>query len=240
MKLFISTFILALFTAGFNPVASNPAGGKRQLSGNIVVVYRPDADRGDAARFVEEKLQEARDEGISDCDSEPVYSSADLFDVFHVGDGNEELVMKKLKTGMSHFAYIQPDFEYTFDATVPTDTYLSDQYTLDRLSLYDAWDISTGISEVTIGICDTGIDLDHPDLAPNMLEGYDAVTQTWGVDFGTQYNQDHGTAVAGSAAAVTNNGEGIAGMGWKLNHRQGQCMTSSAGALSSVIADCVL
>ena len=88
MKFFISTFVLALFTAAFKPVASKPADGRPEYSGNIVVVYRPTANRAGATSFVAEKLQEARDEGISDCDLEPVYSSENLFDVFHVGEGN--------------------------------------------------------------------------------------------------------------------------------------------------------
>eukprot|EP00531_Pseudo-nitzschia_arenysensis_P002224 CAMPEP_0116134610 /NCGR_PEP_ID=MMETSP0329-20121206/10743_1 /TAXON_ID=697910 /ORGANISM="Pseudo-nitzschia arenysensis, Strain B593" /LENGTH=549 /DNA_ID=CAMNT_0003629343 /DNA_START=165 /DNA_END=1814 /DNA_ORIENTATION=+ len=240
MKFFISTFVLALFTAAFKPVASKPADGRPEYSGNIVVVYRPTANRAGATSFVAEKLQEARDEGISDCDLEPVYSSGNLFDVFHVGEGNEGRVMEKLKGGMNYFASIQPDYIYALDAVVPDDPLLSEQYTLDVMNMYAAWDISTGTSEVTIGICDTGIDIDHPDLLPNMLEGYDALTQTWGGDFSTRYDNDHGTAVAGSAAAFTNNAIGIAGMGWNLKHRSGQVQTAPGFSSSSVIADCLL
>ncbi len=244
MKLFLATFAVTLLTAGFKPVASNPVAGgdTKQLSGKIVVGFRSTSSKGDATNFITEKLQEAQDEGLADCNTEAVYESEGGdggFQVFDVGEGNEDLVMKKLKSGMNHFAYVQPDYIVSADDTTPNDEKAELQYTLNKLSLYDAWDISTGISSVTIGVCDTGIDLDHEDLFENMLEGYNAITQTWGGDVSTTYNQDHGTMVAGAAAAVTNNGIGVAGMGWTLKHRAGQVQTSPGYSRSSVIADCI-
>ena len=66
---------------------------------------------------------------------------------------------------------------------------------------------------VTIGITDTGFQMDHPDLAANNIAslGYDFGTDQVGGD--PVYTSDnHGTAVAGVAAARGFNGEGVAGV----------------------------
>ncbi|MCB0263073.1 MAG: right-handed parallel beta-helix repeat-containing protein [Calditrichaeota bacterium] len=78
-----------------------------------------------------------------------------------------------------------------------------------------AWDVSTG-SGILIGIIDSGVDLDHPDLQGNIANsGWDAAEQDYNAndddDFG---NGGHGTGVAGLAAAVGNNGIGVAGVAY--------------------------
>ncbi len=86
------------------------------------------------------------------------------------------------------------------------DPLLDQQPGLTALSLPEAWSTSTG-EGVTIAVLDSGVDADHPDLADHLLPGRDIVddddTPTDG--FGS------GTHAAGLAAAVTDNGEGIAG-----------------------------
>jgi thermitase len=72
----------------------------------------------------------------------------------------------------------------------------------------DAWDTEKGNNNVVIAILDSGIDYNHPDLAPHIYEGRNVVDN----------NNDasdwmgHGTICAGIAAAEMNNGEGIAGV----------------------------
>lgn len=74
---------------------------------------------------------------------------------------------------------------------------------------YEAWDIETGNPDFVVAIIDQGVMYNHSDLAGNMWSGL-------GWDFG---NNDatiepdfHGTHVAGTVAAVTNNGIGVAGL----------------------------
>lgn len=106
-----------------------------------------------------------------------------------------------------------------------------------------AWDISTGSKQVVIAVLDTGSDLSHPDLRPNLWvnpgeiagNGIDDdqngfVDDVNGWDFaggdgngaGDNNPQDpvtqgHGTAVAGVIGAVGNNGLGVAGVNWNIN-----------------------
>jgi hypothetical protein len=67
-------------------------------------------------------------------------------------------------------------------------------------------------------VCDSGVDLDHPDLAAALVSGYNAVDQMAQADGGTVDGlTDHGTQVAGTAAALGNNGVGVSGVGWSLS-----------------------
>jgi subtilisin family serine protease len=76
----------------------------------------------------------------------------------------------------------------------------------------EAWDnFFSGIDNVTIAIIDTGVDLDHPDLQPNIIAGYDYVNG----DTIPDDDHGHGTHVAGIAAAIGNNGVGVAGINWR-------------------------
>lgn len=98
------------------------------------------------------------------------------------------------------------------------------------INLFDAWATTTGRSDVVVAIIDGGIDVSHEDLAGNLLvnsaeadgvsgvdddnNGY--VDDIYGFNFCTNtaaiYPHDHGTHVAGTVAAVNNNGVGVAGV----------------------------
>jgi subtilisin family serine protease len=97
------------------------------------------------------------------------------------------------------------------------------------ISLLEAWQLETGNPNVIVAVEDGGVDWDHEDLAANMWvntgeipgngidddnNGY--VDDIYGYNFadntGTISVGDHGTHVAGTVAAVTNNGKGVAGV----------------------------
>ncbi|MCX7071059.1 MAG: S8 family serine peptidase [Gammaproteobacteria bacterium] len=88
------------------------------------------------------------------------------------------------------------------------------------LNAGNAWDAAgsgaadrTGRGRVTIAIIDDAFQTDHPDLAANMVPGYDFVDDD-ADPRPTSASEGHGTAVAGAAAAVGNNGLGVAGAAW--------------------------
>jgi hypothetical protein len=134
-----------------------------------------------------------------------------------------------LSTGVLEYAEPVFSVEPLFN---PNDPDTASQYYLSLIRAYDAWDISQGDSNLVVGVTDTGTDLDHPDLAAGIKYNYndpingvdddaDGYTDNFmGWDVGQNDNDPtidivHGSFVSGFAGAVTNNGTGIAGPGFK-------------------------
>ena len=98
----------------------------------------------------------------------------------------------------------------TAAAGASDDRYFPQQWNLSQIGAAEAWSVSTG-SGVVIGIVDSGVDASHPDVAGKMDAQADCVGGT--CREGSARDRDgHGTAVAGIAAARTNNAAGIAGV----------------------------
>lgn len=99
----------------------------------------------------------------------------------------------------------------------------------------EAWNITTGSRDILVGIIDTGVDRNHPDLAANMWtnpdevpgngvddDGNGFVDDLSGWDFYAGDNnpsdeQGHGTHCAGTIGAVGNNVTGVAGVCWQVS-----------------------
>ncbi|MFC9684933.1 S8 family serine peptidase [Streptomyces sp. NPDC056948] len=137
-------------------------------------------------------------------------------------------------------AYVVPDRLNKPTAVTPNDTDYSKQWDLFEstagMNVPAAWDTTTG-SGVTVAVIDTGY-VTHSDLAANIVGGYDFISDTAvsvdgngrdsnPADPGDWYNADecgqgipasssswHGTHVAGTIAAATHNGKGVAGIAY--------------------------
>jgi serine protease len=123
-----------------------------------------------------------------------------------------------------------------------------------------AWDITTGSPALTVAVLDTGVRLDHPDLAGKLLPGYDFISDTRYSNDGNGRDADpsdagdwttagycgsgepasssswHGTQVAGLIGAATDNGFGIAGVGWNVKVLPVRVLGRCGGEDSDIIA----
>jgi len=105
--------------------------------------------------------------------------------------------------------YAEPNY-ITCISETPNDPYWGSQWGMTKIEAPAAWDITTGSGSVTIAIVDTGVDLVHPDLSGKLVSGWDFVND----HDDPQDDHGHGTHVAGIAAAMTDNGTGVAGLSW--------------------------
>ncbi len=116
-------------------------------------------------------------------------------------------------------------------AVVPNDEHYGLQWHYPLINLPQAWDITTGGDDVVVAVIDTGIVSRHPDLAGRLTtDGYDFIADPASARDGDGRDADpddpgdlfggpgqssfHGTHVAGTIAARTNNGIGVAGVTW--------------------------
>ncbi len=122
---------------------------------------------------------------------------------------NLEEHMEKIRNTTGILA-VEPDYPVQATDTIPNDPGFANQYGLTAIRAPQGWDLATGSSSVTIAILDSGVDMGHGDLAGKLVAGYDFVNG----DSIPQDDYGHGTHVAGIAAALTDNGAGIAGVSW--------------------------
>ncbi|MFO7655139.1 MAG: S8 family serine peptidase [Candidatus Krumholzibacteriia bacterium] len=121
----------------------------------------------------------------------------------------------------------------------------------------NAWDVFTGSDQVVIGVIDTGVDYNHPDLAANIYvnpgeipgngiddDGNGFIDDVRGWDFINNDNDPmddngHGSHCAGTIGAVGNNGIGVAGVNWNvkimpLKFLSGSGSGSTADAIEAI------
>ncbi|HWH96669.1 MAG TPA: S8 family peptidase [Baekduia sp.] len=138
-----------------------------------------------------------------------------------------------------------------------SDPRAGDQWALQGdapMGIDSAWRQTTG-ADVTVAIIDSGIDLGHPDLVPNLWsnpgevpgngvddDGNGYVDDVHGYDFvdrdGTPQDANgHGTHVAGIAAARGGNGIGVAGVAWRARLMAVRVLDADARGTTTAVAE---
>lgn len=155
-----------------------------------------------------------------------------------------------------------PDVEYAVVDKInkplltPNDPQFSQQYGVGTgaggINATGAWDVATG-SGVVVAVLDTGI-VAHSDLDANVTGGYDFIDDTEvaadgdgrdgdpsdpGDAYGGYPSSWHGTHVAGTVAAVTNNGQGVAGTAFDATVVPVRVL-GKGGGYDSDIADAII
>lgn len=148
-----------------------------------------------------------------------------------------------------------------YPTLTPNDSRLSEQWAFGTtnagLNIRPAWDKATG-ANVVVAVIDTGI-VSHPDLDANILPGYDFISDATAARDGNERDNNpadegdwnstsgcatsnsswHGTHVAGTVAAVTNNTTGVAGTAFNAKVVPVRVLGRCGGSLSD-IADAII
>ncbi|MFW5981983.1 MAG: S8 family peptidase [Halanaerobiaceae bacterium] len=140
--------------------------------------------------------------------------SEDMYKIAIV-DKNDNQFINSLEEN-PEIEYIEPDYLVQIQSFPPDDPAFSQQWNLHILNLEEVWQSYQGNGDVTIAVLDTGILPDHPDLAKNIVEGYDFVDDDY-EPTDTDPDFSHGTHVAGIIGATSNNAEGISGINRGVN-----------------------
>ena len=91
---------------------------------------------------------------------------------------------------------------------LPNDPFLPQQWGWFRIAADKAWEAGCNGAGIVVAVLDTGIDLDHPDLADNIVDGWNFIDNN-----GDASDLDnHGTMVSGVIAAIADNSEGLVGV----------------------------
>ncbi|MFF5806822.1 S8 family serine peptidase [Streptomyces sp. NPDC012746] len=159
-------------------------------------------------------------------------------------------------------AYVEPDSRAYAMAVTPNDTEYAKQWDLFEptagMNVPAAWDKTTG-SGVTVAVIDTGY-VAHSDVAPNIVAGYDFISTSseardgngrdanpadegdWnatdgecGVGSKASTSSWHGTHVAGTIAAATNNSKGVAGIAYGAKIQPVRVLGKCGGATSDIV-----
>ncbi|HXH19350.1 MAG TPA: S8 family serine peptidase [Chitinophagales bacterium] len=201
-----------------NPVLRSAKGEEAPVLQQVFVKIKSDSQKASLPRLSEQMRFDIR--GTYSFDKNVFIITPQKF------SGMNSLDLACALAGLKLFEYVHPNL--LFSPVVATnDPFFTRQWHLRNdgtpiqgngtpgadMSVEEAWVITRGDTSIKIAILDSGVDTLHPDLAGNLLHGFDATGGgSNGYPSTTYANDGHGTCCAGIVAAMTDNGIGVAGV----------------------------
>ncbi len=261
--------ILSLFTLTFGQIINVPEIGDNELiassassklsyvPGEVLVRFKSEFEaktKENTLSSIEMNDGEVRIE-VQNFEGSEIVSGLRLAKV----DTKNTLEAVAALDSRSDVLYAEPNYIYT-ESVIPNDPSFRNQWGLQNtgqtyatsggnpisgtpdadIDAEIAWDRTTGTKDVVVGIIDSGVDISHPDLQPNIwintkeiagnsidddnngfvddINGWDFVNNDATVYDGNNNNDErHGTHVAGTVGAKGNNGIGVTGVNWDVS-----------------------
>lgn len=207
--------------AGFTPiertmaVPTAPGGVSARPVGNEILVAYVGAF-GLGAQEADEARADLRSQ-VTDAHALSLLraGAAGAPDLLNAPDGSDVDALVAALRADPRVLYAQRNY-YLEKAFVPNDPSFGEQWNLSGFGLPEAWDVEFGDgpgNDVVIAVLDSGVQTTHPDLAAKILPGYDFYDRDTDPNPGAPNGEnEHGTHVAGIAAAIGNDGVGVAGV----------------------------
>lgn len=165
-----------------------------------------------------------------------------IMEITRKGVTVQEALGKLEATG--NFLYLEPDYK-VYATITPNDSHFSSLWGMHNTGQADgtpdadidapeAWDFTTGSSDIVVAVIDTGVDYNHVDLAANMWtnpgeipgngiddDGNGVADDIYGIDLVNMDadpidDEGHGTHCSGTIGGVGNNGTGVVGVNWNV------------------------
>jgi serine protease len=173
-------------------------------------------------------------------------------------------LLAKDLAGEKSIKFAEPNYIQRSKATTPNDPFYRTQWHYSQISLPDAWDITTGSQNTIVAVLDTGVMHSHPDLSAKISsDSYDFISRSAVSGDGDGRDADasdpgdgrdnaacadatsaassfHGTHVAGTVAASSNNGVGVSGVDWSARIMDLRVLGCSGSGDAFDIAEAIL
>ncbi len=223
--------LLSILTAcgGSTPPTPEPPAVK-SISGTVSIASSPTASD---APFVPNEVLVKFKNGIAAQNSSSLsVAGATLQNIRALGLENTRLMRSSASDVLglvqalqarADVVWAQPNYIMQANA-VPNDEFFADQWHYKNINMQQAWDIEKGdTNAVTVAVIDTGILGGHPDFVGKILPGFDFISDSQRAADGNGRDNNpedraggsyHGSHVAGTIAAATNNSIGVAGVSW--------------------------
>lgn len=132
-----------------------------------------------------------------------------------------------------HFKFAELDVILP-GAMIPNDPYFGSQWHHAKIGSQTAWESATGTG-VVVAVLDTGVDSTHPELSSRLVPGWNFFAN----NSDTRDTRGHGTAVAGTVAAATNNGVGVASIAGNAKIMPIRISDDNGNATASAVAQAI-
>jgi subtilisin family serine protease len=198
--------------------------------------------RSPSGSWVRGRILVAPSVGLSDADFDTVLSgvgaqskrklnglNVHVIELPASSHGNEQAIARALSNN-PHVKFAEVDEVVSLSATT-NDPILGSEWHISKIGAQTAWNSSIG-QNVVVAVIDTGVQLTHPDLYANLVAGWNAYDNNSNAD--DVYG--HGTAVAGTIAAVGNNAIGVVGVAYGARIMPIRATDAAANSSFSVLA----
>ncbi len=254
-SLLLSTFLLGVIAPYISEASAQPDSVKA-LSGRYIITRKSTSTLGVASpdkSYITSKSSGYFDVVIpNSAEQEVKVAAKDQAEVLNWAKVNQDCAEIKQDPTVD---ICEPDV-VVHVAAVPNDAYFPNQWALDDptndadIDAPPAWERGTGSKSTLIGVIDSGIHADHPDLLSNLwsnpeepIDGIDNdgngyVDDVHGVNAGDGGSDlsdclGHGTHVAGIIGAKGNDGVGITGVSWTASLITAKVATDCGGSLTT-------
>src|ERR1051326_3192330 len=178
---------------------SAPVNQQSFVPGRVLVKFRSDVGL-DHARLIVAALG-ARDAG--ELSQVPVF-------VLDLPEQADERAFANALQSRPDVEFAELDYINAAQEVTPNDPWYVNEWHLTKISAPGAWTSTTGSPNVVIAILDTGVDSTHPDLQDQIVSGWNVYNNS----SDTRDVGSHGTGVAGTVAASSNNATGVSSVCW--------------------------